>query len=59
MPLVRNRMEAITLGELKMPNWVTNKVQAPSHVIRAMLNAEVRRVPLAGRRARLKSWTDD
>lgn len=23
-----------------MPNWVTNKVQAPSHVIRAMLNAE-------------------
>lgn len=22
-----------------MPNWVTNKVQAPSHVIRAMLNA--------------------
>ena len=25
-----------------MPNWVTNKVQAPSHVIRAMLNAEGR-----------------
>lgn len=23
-----------------MPNWVTNKVQAPNHVIRAMLNAE-------------------
>ena len=23
-----------------MPNWVTNKVQAPSHVIRAMLNAD-------------------
>ena len=25
-----------------MPNWVTNKVQAPSHVIRAMLNADGR-----------------
>jgi hypothetical protein len=25
-----------------MPNWVTNKVQAPSHVIRAMLNDEGR-----------------
>lgn len=25
-----------------MPNWVTNKVQAPGHVIRAMLNAEGR-----------------
>lgn len=25
-----------------MPNWVTNKVQAPSHVIQAMLNAEGR-----------------
>ncbi len=23
-----------------MPNWVTNKVQAPEHVIRAMMNAE-------------------
>lgn len=23
-----------------MPNWITNKVQAPSHVIRAMLNAD-------------------
>lgn len=25
-----------------MPNWVKNKVQAPSHVIRAMLNADGR-----------------
>jgi hypothetical protein len=25
-----------------MPNWVTNKVQAPSHVIRAMLNSDGR-----------------
>jgi Ferredoxin-like domain in Api92-like protein len=25
-----------------MPNWVTNKIQAPSHVIRFMLNAEGR-----------------
>jgi len=25
-----------------MPNWVTNKVQAPSHVIRAMLNEKGR-----------------
>lgn len=25
-----------------MPNWVTNKVQAPSHVVWAMLNAEGR-----------------
>lgn len=25
-----------------MPNWVTNKVQAPSHVIRAMLNNQGR-----------------
>lgn len=25
-----------------MPNWVTNKVKAPSHVIRAMLDAEGR-----------------
>ena len=23
-----------------MPNWITNKVQAPEHVIRAMLNAD-------------------
>ena len=25
-----------------MPNWVTNKVEAPAHVIRAMLNGEGR-----------------
>ena len=25
-----------------MPNWITNKVQAPSHVIKAMLNTEGR-----------------
>lgn len=25
-----------------MPNWVTNKIQAPEHVIRAMLNADGR-----------------
>lgn len=28
--------------ESDMPNWVTNKVLAPSHVIRAMLNADGR-----------------
>lgn len=26
----------------EMPNWVTNKVRAPSHVIRALLNNEGR-----------------
>lgn len=26
----------------EVPNWITNKVHAPSHVIRAMLNAEGR-----------------
>ena len=27
-----------------MPNWVTNKIQAPSHVIQAMVNADSGRV---------------